>query len=226
MLKGASSPVNLGVSGVTRPAPARMLAGARDTAGSNHFERCARVAKTGRNDPCPCGSGRKYKWCHGAVAIAAAPAAAAAQSTRACGSCTACCEGWAEGEIRGHRMHAGQHCHFLTAGQCTIYEERPQSPCRNFVCGWLLPGSPLPDDFRPDRLGVIVVPMRWRERAAFVLLSAGQDPGPAMLAWMQAYATATGSPFFYQAEGQRVGYGPPEFQREMLEKVSRGERLW
>jgi preprotein translocase subunit SecA len=22
-------------------------------------------AKTGRNDPCPCGSGKKYKQCHG-----------------------------------------------------------------------------------------------------------------------------------------------------------------
>jgi preprotein translocase subunit SecA len=24
--------------------------------------------KVGRNDPCPCGSGKKYKKCHGAVA--------------------------------------------------------------------------------------------------------------------------------------------------------------
>jgi uncharacterized protein len=24
--------------------------------------------KVGRNDPCPCGSGRKYKVCHGAAA--------------------------------------------------------------------------------------------------------------------------------------------------------------
>jgi len=24
-------------------------------------------AKVGRNDPCPCGSGRKYKKCHGAT---------------------------------------------------------------------------------------------------------------------------------------------------------------
>jgi hypothetical protein len=23
------------------------------------------MAKTGRNDPCPCGSGKKYKKCHG-----------------------------------------------------------------------------------------------------------------------------------------------------------------
>jgi preprotein translocase subunit SecA len=24
-----------------------------------------KVAKVGRNDPCPCGSGKKYKRCHG-----------------------------------------------------------------------------------------------------------------------------------------------------------------
>lgn len=26
------------------------------------------IAKTGRNDACPCGSGKKYKRCHGAAA--------------------------------------------------------------------------------------------------------------------------------------------------------------
>jgi preprotein translocase subunit SecA len=26
------------------------------------------VGKVGRNDPCPCGSGRKYKQCHGRLA--------------------------------------------------------------------------------------------------------------------------------------------------------------
>jgi preprotein translocase subunit SecA len=25
------------------------------------------VPKVGRNEPCPCGSGRKYKHCHGAL---------------------------------------------------------------------------------------------------------------------------------------------------------------
>jgi uncharacterized protein YecA (UPF0149 family) len=28
--------------------------------------------KVGRNDPCPCGSGKKYKKCHGAEASSAA----------------------------------------------------------------------------------------------------------------------------------------------------------
>jgi len=36
----------------------------------------ARPGAVGRNDPCPCGSGRKYKQCHGALG-AASPAAAA-----------------------------------------------------------------------------------------------------------------------------------------------------
>jgi preprotein translocase subunit SecA len=26
------------------------------------------MPKVGRNDPCPCGSGKKYKHCHGAIA--------------------------------------------------------------------------------------------------------------------------------------------------------------
>ena len=33
-------------------------------------------AAVGRNDPCPCGSGRKYKHCHGAIGAAATPAIA------------------------------------------------------------------------------------------------------------------------------------------------------
>jgi hypothetical protein len=123
-------------------------------------------------------------------------------------------------------MHPGQHCHFLREGACTIYDQRPQSPCRNFVCGWLQPGSPLPEEFRPDKAGVIVVPMRWRDRPCWVLLSAGRDPDEPMLEWMRAHAQATGSPFYYQHEGERLGYGPAEFLFEMQDKLRRGEKLW
>ncbi|NDH80352.1 MAG: hypothetical protein EBY70_09010, partial [Burkholderiaceae bacterium] len=28
----------------------------------------ADVPRVGRNDPCPCGSGKKYKHCHGKIA--------------------------------------------------------------------------------------------------------------------------------------------------------------
>ncbi len=131
-------------------------------------------------------------------------------------------------------MAPGRPCHFLRppgertsdVSPCAIYDERPLSPCRNFVCGWLADGSPFPEAFRPDRVGVIIVPMRWRGRPAHVLLSAGNDPGPEMLQWMQAHAMHTGSPFFYAQNGERIGFGPPEFQLEMLARLQRGERLW
>src|SRR4051794_15763362 len=40
----------------TRPLACRPAVCGADT--------CARGMKIGRNDPCPCGSGRKYKRCH------------------------------------------------------------------------------------------------------------------------------------------------------------------
>jgi hypothetical protein len=57
-------------------------------------------------------------------------------------------------------------------------------PCREFVCGWLQPGSPFPEDFRPDKLGVMVIPMKWRGREAYVLRSAGRDPDEKLLEFM------------------------------------------
>jgi hypothetical protein len=128
----------------------------------------------GRNDPCPCGSGKKYKKCHGAVI--------ALQATqRACGTCTACCDGWVVGTIEGHEMKPGTPCHFRGEGCCTIYGRRPKEPCRNFVCGWLAPDSPFPESFRPDQLGVMIIRTRWREKPAFILCSAGRDPDEALM---------------------------------------------
>jgi hypothetical protein len=174
----------------------------------------------GRNDPCPCGSGKKYKKCHGAV-IPVAPVA-----SRECGTCTACCDGWVIGTIEGHEMRPGTPCYFRGEGCCTIYERRPQKPCRDFICGWLQKGSPFPEDWRPDRSGVMVIPMKWRGRDAYVLRHAGRDPDESMLAWMREMSLRTGRPFFYEIGGERFGFGPPEFQQEMAERVARGEALW
>ena len=42
--------------------------GENDGQSSNSSQPIVRTqAKVGRNDPCPCGSGKKYKHCHGAV---------------------------------------------------------------------------------------------------------------------------------------------------------------
>src|SRR6266700_3038744 len=153
----------------------------------------------GRNDPCPCGSGKKYKKCCGAVVplkqVSTHAAAAHTAGTRECGT-------------------------------CTIYERRPSDPCRNFICGWLQTQSPFPEEFKPDRLGVLIIPVQWREKTAYILRSAGRDPDEALLAWMREFSLRTDRPFFYEQAGERFGFGPREFQVEMLTKLERGERLW
>ena len=185
---------------------------------------------TGRNDPCPCGSGKKFKKCCGAVIPVQAAVAptrfSSAKSTRECGTCTACCEGWAAGTIRGHDMHPGLHCHFLIDKKCTIYDERPVSPCRNFICGWLANDSPFPEEFRPDKIGVIIIRIRWKNQPAHVLLSAGRDPDGALIAWMETFAKRCGQPFFYSVKGEKIGFGPVEFQQEMAARMARGEAMW
>ncbi len=89
-----------------------------------------------------------------------------------------------------------------------------------------MPGSQLPESFRPDLIGVIAVTTRWRSAPALILVSAGNDPDQATLEWMRDHAQRTRTPFFYAQAGERFGYGPPEFQQEMMAKLARGERLW
>ena len=58
--------------GLSRPQrPARLSYSAPSADGGGEVERRTesagdgKFAKVGRNAPCPCGSGRKYKLCHG-----------------------------------------------------------------------------------------------------------------------------------------------------------------
>jgi preprotein translocase subunit SecA len=51
----------------SRPRPQRVTASHGDDEDAGDVQQ-ARSDKIGRNAPCPCGSGRKYKKCHGATA--------------------------------------------------------------------------------------------------------------------------------------------------------------
>ncbi|MDO9372421.1 MAG: SEC-C metal-binding domain-containing protein, partial [Gammaproteobacteria bacterium] len=49
------------------------------------------MSTPGRNDPCPCGSGLKYKKCHGAVVpMTALVSDEAPDKPRPCGDCSLC----------------------------------------------------------------------------------------------------------------------------------------
>ena len=54
------------ISNVTYTSPAED--GSQTTVRADEGDAAAPVARVGRNDPCPCGSGQKYKHCHGKLA--------------------------------------------------------------------------------------------------------------------------------------------------------------
>jgi preprotein translocase subunit SecA len=41
---------------------------ADEEAADPDYQNASEMPKVGRNDPCPCGSGKKYKHCHGQLA--------------------------------------------------------------------------------------------------------------------------------------------------------------
>ena len=53
---------------VSVAASAAQAAGVADAIPQSHTPVTRDQPKVGRNDPCPCGSGKKYKQCHGRLA--------------------------------------------------------------------------------------------------------------------------------------------------------------
>ena len=123
-------------------------------------------------------------------------------------------------------MKPGVRCHFVRDGGCSIYETRPNSPCRQFECGWVDPDSPFPDSFKPTELGVIIVKTTWRGQAAYRLAFGGRDLEQAELEWMMNFSRQTGRPFFYEQAGETLGYGPQAFIEDMQNKILRGIPLF
>jgi hypothetical protein len=147
---------------------------------------------------------------------------------RNCGTCTACCDGWLQIEIRGHKVGPGHKCPFSASTGCKIYDDRPQHPCREFTCGWLLHRSPLPEWMRPDKSALIVLPSKflWRGSPVDVAVPAGVYPKMKALDWLKNFSGKHKRPLMYQIENEWYAFGPPAFQADISERLRNGERLW
>lgn len=145
--------------------------------------------------------------------------------SRSCGACGACCEGYLTASVLGQEIKFGAPCKFLGDGGCGVYEDRPADPCRGFHCAWRLRGNPFPESFRPDLLGVIILAKPWRDRLAYYLVPAGRALDANLLEWMRRHSTATGTPFLFPYKGRERGYGSPEFQKDLVDRATRGEPL-
>ena len=130
--------------------------------------------------------------------------------------------------MRGHDVRPGKPCPFSIVHQCAIYPERPQHPCREFVCGWLVASSPLPDWMRPDRADMIMLAANvfWRGLPVDVAVAVGERPRKKALDWLMAFSAENRRLLIYQVKDEWFAFGPPAFQAEMSEKFSRSEKPW
>jgi len=148
--------------------------------------------------------------------------------------CDACCQGWLSAEVLGNVLRAGQGCPHSSKSGCAVYEDRPEVPCRTFICSWLVKDSPLPEWMRPDASGVIVLlSMKWNEQTVISAVPVGASIPEKSLDWLKSYAEQHRRPLvFYQrsrdANGRfnglkRFGYGPPEFRDKVSKLMAKGE---
>lgn len=77
------------------------------------------------------------------------------QFKKTCGGCTACCSGTLHGSAHGIDFWKGRPCHFMSCNGCSIYEDRPDDPCKTYECGYLKFGW-MPQWMRPDISDVII----------------------------------------------------------------------
>ena len=102
---------------------------------------------------------------------------------RNCNGCTACCEGWLAGEAYGYGFWPGRKCHFLGDKSCTIYEQRPDYPCKQFKCEWLA-NKDFPEWLKPNLSKVIIYEREIKEHKYWEVVETGEKMDATILSWI------------------------------------------
>lgn len=139
--------------------------------------------------------------------------------TRQCGDCTACCQGWLPGEAYGRHFFPGKPCHFLECNGCTIYEQRPESPCQHYNCEWLINWT-IPAWMKPTVSNAIITQRNWTdsrggENKYWDVCETGKKITPEALNWLFQYHQGTGMPMVIQVNGGYHAYGTDEFAQSV-----------
>jgi hypothetical protein len=145
---------------------------------------------------------------------------------RQCQPCTACCDGWLQIRVNNLRVRPGHPCPHSTGSGCKAYDHRPDDPCRQFICGWRMGNSPLPEWMRPDNAKVIVLfdKYLWRGLPVDHAVPVGRRIPPRALLWLKQFAQSHNRILLYGEQIVENGeytarqavhvFGPEEFRHE------------
>jgi hypothetical protein len=137
-------------------------------------------------------------------------------TTKECGTCTKCCEGYLSANIRGHEMYKGKPCIFVEIGKgCKEYDKRPLNPCKTFSCGWKIIEG-MPDEFKPETSGVIFTWRTTEKNLQYLQMHrAPNNPSPQVLTWVFIYAIQNAINFLWDVDDKCYYFGNDAFCYEM-----------
>jgi hypothetical protein len=134
---------------------------------------------------------------------------------RKCGECTMCCQGWLTGEAHGYSFYPGMPCHYVGCSGCSIYEDRPEDPCKSYKCIWLGENDLLPEWFRPDQSKLICTWREWKDEGEdnyyLDVIECGEEIKSKYLQWLIRFHCDSGINMSYSLSGTRCYYGSDEF---------------
>ena len=104
------------------------------------------------------------------------------EKSRTCDGCTKCCEGWLWGQAYNHKFWTGRPCHFMSKKGCSIYEKRPDEPCKSFQCEWLK-NEDIPEWMKPDQINAIIYMRQENDKTYLEITEAGSKLDSRVLSW-------------------------------------------
>lgn len=133
-------------------------------------------------------------------------------NSRFCGDCSACCEGWLHGSAHGYQFWPSRKCHFLGSNGCSIYENRPDSPCKSFKCLWLTGENDTPQWMKPNDCGVILSYQSVKGITYILATETGKQLNVEVLSWLiMEHVNGRLGNFCYQLNGGMNYYGDKLF---------------
>lgn len=127
-----------------------------------------------------------------------------------------CCQGWLSGQAYEHTFYPGKPCHFACEGGCSIYEHRPDNPCKSYKCAWLT-DSFFPEWFKPNISNVICTWRNWKENKSYLeVIECGEKLDSTILSWLYIQHVNGYLPnFTYNLNGGNNVVGTNEFLNYM-----------
>ena len=143
---------------------------------------------------------------------------------RDCNGCTKCCEGYLPAVVKGFPI-SPNGCRFLEVNVgCTIYEDRPERPCKTYKCFWVN-NEIVPDNLKPSLTNMIISRSDVLGFKELVLIPAG-GYSEELVDWFAQHVKENNINATWQKDGQQFFSGSEEYIAKRTEEDRKNyERL-